>query len=174
MIEENFEEIEEESKWKKILIIFIGLILLFLFLSYILVSYPLFSIIASLSESQVAENKTIILDEFSIIFTGNTYEQLQKYYTKDLSVEMAVCLKGKIKEDYMIDEIYQPKIVEQTYEHVTYRPCDSETIIHLHSQPFRRCIASEQDLITLDLVKQVNNQSIMVIMCEPDRFSVYK
>ncbi len=176
MIEENFlEELEEKRPiWKRITIMFLAIGLLLLIMSYILASYPLFPIIASLSESKLAENKTIELDEFSIIFTKNTYEELQNYYNEDLSVEMAVCLKGEINNDYIINEIYQPEIIEQTYNHVTFKPCSTNSIILLHSQPFRHCIASEQDLITLDNVKQRNPDVIMVIMCESNRFSVYE
>ncbi|MBT3691221.1 hypothetical protein HOG16_03200 [Candidatus Woesearchaeota archaeon] len=172
MIKEEF--FEEEPKWKKFLIMVVGLILLFLVTSYFLASYPLFPIIASLSESHVAQNESIVLDDFSIIFTQNTYEELQGYYDKDKSVEMVVCLKGEISNDYIIDEIYQPEMITQTYNHVTFKSCSTDSIILLHSQPFRHCIASEQDLITLEDVKQRNKDILMVIMCEPDRFSVYE
>jgi hypothetical protein len=172
MIKENYEE--KEPIWKRIFIIFLAIGLLLLVTSYILASYPLFPIVASLSESKIAENETIDLGRFSIIFTEEAYEDLQKYYNKDPSVEMAVCLKGRIEKDYIIDEIYQPNIIEQTYNHVSFKPCSSDSIILLHSQPFRHCIASEQDLITLDKVKQRNENIIMVIMCEPNRFSVYE
>ncbi len=175
MTEETFlEEIEEESKWKKISIMFIGLFLLFLITSYILASYPLFPIIASLSESHTAQNETISLDNFSIIFTKNTYEELQDYYNRDQSVEMAACLKGEIRKDYIITEIYQPEMTSQTYSHVSFKACSPDSIILLHSQPYRHCIASEQDLITLENVKQKNKDILMVIMCEPNRFSVYE
>ena len=172
MIEDNFEE--KQPILKRIIVIFMAIGLILLIMSYILASYPLFPILASLSESEIAENRTIEFNGFSIIFTKDTYEQLQEYYNEDLSVEMAVCLKGEINNDYIIDEIYQPIIIEQQVDHVTFRPCSSDSIILLHSQPFRHCIASEQDLITLDQVKKRNSEVIMVIMCESDRFSVYR
>tara|TARA_Y100000034_G_scaffold50127_1_gene61841 strand:+ start:1485 stop:2000 length:516 start_codon:yes stop_codon:yes gene_type:complete len=167
------EELLEDPKWKKILVGLTGLFLLFLILSYFLVSYPLYPILASIFESKIAENKTIELDKFSIIFTEDTYDRLQEYYYQDLSVEMVVCLKGEIKGDYIINKIYQPEILEQTYSHVSFKPCSQDSIILLHSQPFRHCIASEQDMKTLDIIKNRNKDSIMVIMCEPNRFSVY-
>jgi hypothetical protein len=167
------EELREDSKWKKILVGLTGIFLLFLILSYFLVSYPIYPILASIFESKVAENKKIELDKFSIIFTKNTYNELQEHYNKDLSVEMVVCLKGEIKGDYIINELYQPEILEQTYNHVSFKSCSQDTIILLHSQPFRHCIASKQDMITLNIIKERNEDSIMVIMCESDRFSVY-
>jgi hypothetical protein len=172
MIEEH--NLEEDSKWKKIGVGGLAIFLLILVTSYILASYPIFPIIASLSESQTANNKTINLDTFSIIFTENTYEQLQGYYYKDLSVEMVVCLKGVKGEDYLINEIYQPEIIEQAHNHVSFKPCSEDTLILLHSHPLRHCIASQQDLLTLSSIKEKNQNSIMVIMCEPDRFSVYR
>ena len=165
---------EKESIWKKGIIRALAIFLVFLIVSYILASYSIFPIISSLSESQIAKNETIELNEFSIIFTDNTYEQLQEYYHKDISVEMAICLKGEINKDYIINEIYQPEVVEQTVSHVSFKPCSSDTIILLHSQPFRHCIASQTDLTTLNNIKQRNPNSIMVIMCEPNRFSVYR
>ncbi len=172
MIEENQIE-ERDSIWRKIIIMFIAIALLFLITSYILLGYPIFPILESISESKLAENKTIVLEEFSIMFTEDTYNDLQEYYNKDLSVEMVVCLKGEISRDYTINEVYQPDITEQTFNHVTFKTCSEDTIILLHSHPFRRCIASQQDLITLNSSKEKNPHSLMIIMCESDRFSVY-
>jgi hypothetical protein len=172
MIEENNIG-ERDPLWRKIIIMLIAIALLFLVTSYILLSYPIFPILESISESKLAENKTIVLEDFSIIFTEGTYDGIQEYYNGDLSVEMAVCLKGTISGDYTINEIYQPEIIEQTFDHVSFRPCSEDTLILLHSHPFRRCIASQQDLITLDSTKEKNPNSLMVIMCEQNRFSVY-
>jgi proteasome lid subunit RPN8/RPN11 len=175
MKEDILDELEEkESIFKKILVVLVAIFLLFLVLSYILASYPLFPIIASLSESKIAENETIKLEDFSIIFTEGTYEELQEIYHLDQSVEMAACLKGEYNQDYIIDEVYQPEIFEQTFNHVSFKACSQDTLILLHSHPFRRCIASSQDLQTLENIKQRNPDSIMVIMCEPDRFSIYE
>jgi hypothetical protein len=172
-IKDTTEE-PEEQKWRRIIIIVSAIVLLVLILSYFLASYPIFPIIASLSESKIAHNKTIALDQFSIIFTNNTYKEIQEYYHKDLSVEIVLCLKGDLNNNYIINEIYQPKILEQTVSHVRFEQCSPNTLILLHSQPFRHCIASKQDIITLNQLKQQNPNSIIVIMCEPNRFSIYR
>jgi hypothetical protein len=171
---ENKEINEGAPILKRFMIIIMAIFLLFLVTSYILLGYPVFPILESLSESNLADNKTIFLEEFSIIFLGDTYRSLQSYYNQDLSVEMVVCLKGNINGDYIINEVYQPNIIEQTFNHVTFMPCSEDTIILLHSHPFRHCIASQQDLFTLDSIKEKNSNSLMVIMCESDRFSIYK
>ena len=90
-MEEIIQEEQKDSKLKKIIIGVIALTLLLLFLSYILVSYPLFSIIESLSESKLAKNETIQVNNLSIVFLGSTYKEVQSYYNKNLKVEMALC-----------------------------------------------------------------------------------
>jgi hypothetical protein len=174
MIEKSKIAKEKESVWRRVFVIIIAITLLLLTTSYILLGYPIFPILESISESKLAENKTIWLENISIIFTEDTYEKLQDYYNENLSVEMVVCLKGTIKENYVINEIYQPEIIERSFNHVSFMPCSGDTIILLHSHPFRRCIASQQDLITLATIKERNHNSLMVIMCESNRFSVYE
>lgn len=167
--------IEEEPAWKKILVLLIGLFLLLLILSYFLVSYPIFPILESIFESQESKGGEIKLEDFSIIFQENTFEYLQEIYLENQSVEFVACLKGeKIEGDYKINEIYQPYMNTQSFSHVSFKPCSKDTLILLHSHPFRRCIASQQDIKTLKELRGVNRDVIMVIMCEPNRFSVYE
>lgn len=171
---EDIETYEEEGKLRKIIIKILSLLLLILFLSYFLLSYSLFPILESLFESKAAKENKIELDKFTIYFEDDIYEELQKYYHKNQSVEFAACLKGeKKKGDYTINEIYLPQMTEQSFNRVTFNSCSEDTIILLHSHPYRRCIASQQDLITLEESKLINGDRLMVIMCEPNRFSVY-
>ncbi|MCD4759740.1 hypothetical protein K8R33_02540 [archaeon] len=171
---ENIQNLEERPLWKKILIGILSLFLLSLFLSYFLLSYPLFQIFESIFESKISKENKIIFEEVTIIFQNNTYNLLQQNYYEDQSVEFTVCLKGQIvQENYIIQSLYTPKIYEQSFNHVRFEACSNDTLVLLHSHPFRRCIASKQDLITLESVKQRNNNTLMVIMCEPNRFSLY-
>lgn len=169
--EEEIQEFEKESRLKKI---FISFFLLFLILSYFLVSPSIFSILESLFESNTVEGNTIILEDYIIIFTGNTYDDLQKNYYKNQSVEFVACLEGKKEaKEYTIQRIYLPEIFDQSFDHISFKPCSETTIALLHSHPYRRCIASQQDLITLNNLKEINPERLMVIMCDPNRFSVY-
>jgi len=169
------KEHEEEGKLKKIILILLNLFLLFLLLSYFLLSSSLFPILESLFESKTAEKNKIILDEFSIHFKDKVYKELQEDYYTNQAVEFAACLKGeKEGRDYMVNEIYLPRMTEQSFNHVTFNSCSEDTLILLHSHPYRRCIASQQDLITLEKAKIMNEDRLMVVMCEPDRFSVYQ
>lgn len=166
-------EEEKPSRWKRFFILITGIFLITLILSYLLISYPIFPILESLFESHISQDNKINLDNFSILFKNNTFEQLQELYYSNQSKEFAVCLLGEKEKDYTIDRIYVPEILEQSFNHVKFRSCSDDTLILLHSHPFRRCIASEQDLRLLNETKQLSNQSIIIVMCEPNRFSVY-
>nr|MBA4405183.1 hypothetical protein [Nanoarchaeum sp.] len=166
-------EDEKPSKWNRFFIFFIGIFLIILILSYFLISYPLFPILESLFESRISQDNKIILDNFSIIFKNDTYRELQELYYSNQSTEIAVCLIGEKKIDYFIYSLYSPETIEQSFDHVRFKSCTDDTLIILHSHPFRKCIASEQDLKMLNETKQSNNQSIIIIMCEPNRFSIY-
>ncbi len=171
----DINDFDKPSKLSKIITMSIGIFLLLLFTSYFLLGSSLFPILESIFESTESEGNVIKIDQnTSIVFEENTYEELQEIYFEDLSKEFAICLFGKKESNiYSIDEIFIPEIIEQSFNHVRFKSCPRETLILLHSHPYRKCIASEQDLITLDNVKQNNNQSLIVIMCEPNRFSIY-
>ena len=64
---EEKEEIHEGSKLKKVIVFIAGILLLFLIVSYIFVSYPLGRIIEGQIESTPLKENRIDLDDFSII-----------------------------------------------------------------------------------------------------------
>jgi len=80
-----------------------------------------------------------------------------------------------IKENdvYYITSLEQPTMYEQAFNHVSFAPCSEESLILLHTHPYKKCIASETDINTLREMQQRNADVLMVVMCEPDRFSVY-
>jgi len=63
--------------------------------------------------------------------------------------------------------------VEDFTKKVALVPCSAETKIMLHSHPYKSCVASDTDINTLAKTKKSNPDFLMVIMCEPARFSVY-
>ena len=91
----------------------------------------------------------------------------------NLEVETSMCLKGTKGHNYFISEIYEPDIIEQSYNHVSFRPCSEDTIIVLHTHPYKRCIASKQDLKMLGDLRERNEDALIMIMCEPTRFAIY-
>ncbi len=176
--EEIRDSSNEENKnplLKRIFLICISLFLILLMTSYIFASYPIGNIIGGKLESSPIENGIIELEEFQILFDKETLNHLKKIYKNEQKVEFSVCLSGKIlnKETYYITSLYQPKMYQQTFNHVSSAPCPKDSLIMLHSHPYKSCLASQTDLDTLSESKSINQNIIMVIMCELERFSVY-
>jgi hypothetical protein len=171
----KLEEIESEFKQNKKIKKIIGIFLFLLIISYFLLSQAVFPLIESMAESRSSVNNTIYVNpSMSIIFKGETYGALQKIYFENTSVEFVVCLFGEKKiNNYIISELFIPEIIDQSFNHVSFKSCPKETIILLHSHPYRRCIASNQDLKTLEFLKNNNNHSLIMIMCDENRFSTY-
>lgn len=167
-------EEEQESKLKKILVMVGSIILIILIISYILVSFPIFSKIASISESNEIQDNTIYLDNFKVTFSKEVYQELQSKYQQSIGLEFASCLIGKKENNnYDIKEIYFPQIIEQSFSHVKFKQCIQETLIVLHSHPSGNCIGSEQDILSLEESKQTNQNSLIMIMCGEKRFTTY-
>ncbi len=168
------EEIQEKSPIIKFLILFGGILMIILMVSYIFVSYPVGEIIIGQIESDPLDENKIDLEDFTIFFTKEVQEELQETYLSEQKVEFSVCLLGdKVNENYVITSLYQPKMFAQTFNHVRFEPCSVETKIMLHSHPYKSCVASETDINTLAKTKESNPNVLMVVMCEPARFSVY-
>ena len=164
---------EKPSRWKKILTLSITLFLIFLMISYAWVNYDLDDIIVSLLKSKtLEENKIEINETTSLTFKEKTYQTLLQKYLENQDKEFKACLLGIIKENnYEVTEIIIPEMIEQSFNQVISKSCPEETIAELHSQPYRRCLESEQDLKTKELIAKP--ETLMIIMCEKDRFKAY-
>jgi len=173
--ETHEEELPEQpSKLKKLFIIMGGLCLILLMLSFTFVSFPISDIIRGQLESNPLKDNIIQLENFAIIFENNTLEELQQIYFTEQKNEFSVCLSGnKENQEYHINSLYQPEMYEQSFNHVTFQPCSQDTLIMLHSHPYKSCLASDTDLNTLKQTQLNNPDVLMVIMCQPDRFSIY-
>ena len=173
----NFQELEQKqppSKLKRLLIITAALLIILLFVSYIFVSYPLGHIIEGKIESQAVQDGRIQFGDLTLVFEQQTKQQLDTFYLQEQKVEFSLCLQGtKDHNTYHITSLYQPKTYEQTFSHVTFEPCSQDTLIMLHTHPYQSCLASDADLATLQKTKEYNPNILMIVMCEPDRFSVY-
>jgi proteasome lid subunit RPN8/RPN11 len=173
-LHENHEE-HLESRWKKPLVWSMGGFMILLMLSFVFVTYPIGPILEGKIESNLIKNNQIDVGEFTIFFEGNSYDKLLQVYNPDLEYEISLCLLGTKKgDDYIVSSLYEPKIYEQTFDHVSFEACNQETIVMLHSHPYKRCVASNTDINTLASTQKVNPDVVMVVMCEPDRFSVYR
>ncbi len=173
--EEPHEEVEEKPLWKRILLLSITGFLILLMISFVFVSYPIGPLLEGKIESNIIKNNQIDVGEFIINFEGDSFKKLSAMYNPDQKTEFSACLIGEKKgDDYNIKSVYQPKMYKQTYNHVSFQACNQETIVMLHTHPYKRCIASDTDINTLKKTQQSNKDIVMVVMCEPDRFSVYR
>jgi proteasome lid subunit RPN8/RPN11 len=168
---------EKDSKLKKIILFAVSVFLILLMSSWVLVTYPVGNIIEGWFASTPLEDNKLVLDGFTIVFENNVQKELRKLYLEEQKVEFSVCLQGvkeksKEQDTYKIHSLYVPVMFEQTFNHVSFEPCKDSLII-LHSHPYKSCIASETDLNTLNSTQQVTPETVMVVMCEPERFSVY-
>ena len=167
-------EDQKEPRWKKFFIVTGGLFLVFLMISYVFVSFPIGNIIRGQVESEPLIGNVIKLGNFSLFFEGNTKKILQSSYFDEQETEFSYCLLGNvINGNYHITSLYQPKMFEQTFNHVSFEPCSKDTLILLHTHPYKSCVASQTDMSTLEKMKELNEDVLMVVMCEAERFSVY-
>ncbi len=163
-----------------------GLLIILLLASFVFLSYPIDHIIASKLESQSPLANTLIINNITILFEQHTQQQLQEIYNNQQKVEFSVCLLGTLeqksenqqnnqqqKQIYHITSLYTPTMYQQTFNHVVFQPCNKDTIIMLHSHPYKSCLASDTDINTLTQTQQSNSNILMIIMCEPNRYSVY-
>ncbi len=158
----------------KLFFAFGGLLTLLLLASFIFLSYPIDHIIAGKLESHTPIANTILIGNLTLIFEQNTDQQLQTLYLNQQKVEFSVCLLGtKDLNTYHLTSLYTPKMYKQTFNHVIFEPCNKDTLIMLHSHPYKSCLASDTDINTLKQTKQTNPDILMVVMCEPQRYSVY-
>ncbi|MDO8657049.1 MAG: hypothetical protein Q7K45_07470 [Nanoarchaeota archaeon] len=159
---------------KKIILFIIGLFIILLMVSYIFVTFPIGDIIQGKTQSTLLQENMLVLPEFVIIFQNNTASALETLYMKEQKEEFSVCLQGNFNNGmYSITSFYSPQTYQRTFSHVTFESCTADTVIMLHSHPYKRCTASQTDVDTLAQSKERNPEMLMVVMCEPRRFAVY-
>lgn len=169
------ESLSDKGDRNKRIIMFLAkTFMVLLMLSFIFVTFPIDRIIMGWFESDTLEGNVIDTGEFLIIFESGTEEILEEWYFGEQEVEFSVCLEGyKNSDDYYVTYAYQPEMYSQSFNQVSFERCSEETLIMLHTHPYKSCIASDTDLETLENNQVDNPNLLMVVMCEPDKFSVY-
>ncbi len=158
---------------KRTLLVLGCVIMLALVLSAFLVVYPVGDIIHGKLQSTLLEDDVLRLEEFTIYFENGTARQLEELYLEEQEAEFSVCLQGKRENrDYYVASLYVPRIYRQAFNQVSFEPCKGSLII-LHTHPYKSCLASAQDMRLLEKSQEENPDALMVVMCEPRRFSVY-
>jgi len=166
---------EDRSSFGKALIVIGGIVLVLLMFSFALVSYPVGDFILGRLQSSEFQGTVLTLGDLRVEFDQTTYAELQGMYFDNQKTEFSVCLIGEKKGDtYKISSLYVPLTFEQSFSHVRHEPCNAETIILLHTHPYRSCRASAVDIDTLERTKLRNPDVLMAVMCEPQRVSLYQ
>lgn|SRR3989338_1482984 len=159
---------------KKIFVFIIGIIAILGMVTFIFGTFPIGDIIQGKTQSALLQGNMLILPEFSIVFENNTAQALEELYLEEQQEEFSLCLQGTVSENrHSITSLYQPVTYRRAFNHVTFESCNANTLIMLHSHPYKRCVASQTDLDTLQKSQKENPQMLMVVMCEQRRFAVY-
>ncbi|MFH0752820.1 MAG: hypothetical protein V1914_04475 [archaeon] len=174
--EEDIPEIREKGLLNKFLVMFMGLFMIFLFLSYFLVGPSTMSIIAGMFGSDILneEQLVVVKGNLTISFSEGVYSELKQLYLDNPRHEFKVCLHGtKDGTTYAITEVIIPETFEQEFNYVVARPCPPNALIDFHSHPEKHCTPSYHDVQLLKRLKENNPDLIMAVMCTLDRFTFY-
>lgn len=164
---------EHHSHFKKYYLYAVGGVLILFMLSFLFVTFPIGDILAGKIESSELVGNLVEHEDLQIIFSSEVLDSLQAIYARDQSAEFSVCMQGTVNgRMYDIVSLYEPKIYSQQFNHVSFERC-KDSLILLHSHPQDRCIASATDINTLEQMQLENPDTLMLVMCSHDRFSVY-
>jgi proteasome lid subunit RPN8/RPN11 len=170
---EDYEDLEtydeEPSRFRKPLLVLIGLFLLALILSYFFLSDAIFGVISS----ETLEGDTLYMSNYTVIFESAPLELLQKEYVKNEHREIKACLYGGVEgRTYTVEETVLPEIMDSSVIHIKTAGCAGDPIITLHSHPVNKCLASEQDIENYKSRKGGNPDLLLMVMCGKDRFAI--
>lgn len=166
---------QKPSRFNKIFLIGTGIFMIVLTLSYFLLGPHTFDIIASISASEQINELIISGENIDVTFSEEAYTNLTNIYLENQEHEFKACLLGTIEgKTYAVDTILTPDTYQQSYANVRSAGCPKEAIVSMHSHPFKRCIASAQDFKSLEAFRELNPDAAMMVMCELNRFYLYK
>lgn len=180
-VEDDFKEIqdletetEEESPKRKWPFVLVTILMCIMLLTWIFMQYPLSTVIAGQLRSGSVKGTTLETLGYAIQFEQKTLDTITTAWYANLNQETTLCLHGKqVNTTYYLSYAYQPEIFEQSFKHVRHAPCDNETIMMFHTHPYKSCLASSTDLNTLKNAQERDEDILMMIMCEGNRYTVY-
>ncbi len=182
--EEEFEKLRKEepkegkpSRLRAVLLILAAVFLISIFIFYFVTDPTLRNILSGLIDSSTISksHEASIGNGKSLFFLNGTYDQLIGIYDRNPELEFKVCLKGEVLNgDYRIFEVYEPTMVFQSHSKVISEPCPPDTLVDMHSHPFRHCLPSEQDIRSFEEFRKSNPDALMAVMCERGRFSFHR
>ena len=175
-VQEREETEEKPQIFKKVLLGAFTIIVILMLIFYFMTTPLMQGIIIGLFESSTVDKNAVGIGQGKMLFfEDNTYDRLMGIYDKNPEREFKVCLIGRTNNgNYFINEVFEPKMIYQDVDKVIAEPCPDETLVSLHSHPFRQCLPSEVDLNNFELLKKKNNKTLMAVMCEKGRFNFYR
>lgn len=184
-IEDDLKELKEKDllkeeelffslKAKRIMVVFSSILMIFLIASFIYIKFPIFGVLLGQTQSRPLQGNVLDLKGVKVYLEGDSLNEVLSTYENNPSVETSLCLEGFSEgNEYFIMSAYVPEIISQSYNHITHESCSADTIILFHTHPYKSCLASDMDLETLKRNQISKPKTIMIIMCEPNRFSLY-
>lgn len=177
-VQENETEEKQEKPpiFKKVLLGAFTIIVILMLIFYFMTTPLMQGIIIGLFESSTVDRNAADIGQGKMLFfENNTHDLLMGIYDRNPEREFKVCLMGEINDgNYFVNEVFEPKMIYQDADKVVAEPCPDETLVSLHSHPFRQCLPSETDLRNFEALKKVNNNTLMAVMCERGRFNFYR
>jgi len=165
------EETEAQKRFKRISKIVISIMLILMMFTFIVPLDVVFSLLAS---EKVTTNE-VELGEVTIMFKNDVLDELKQFFLDNQMTEMKACLTGEVADStYKVDSFYIPEIHFKTPISVSSALCNQETIITLHTHPFRNCLFSYQDITSYMYYKRINPKAMTAVMCDLDRFAFYR
>ena len=179
-IERDMDVEAQENAFKrklfKGLLVVVAVVMVVILVTYMLGDYEFMDILQGfIASDTLSEELTLQYKEYAIHFSPESYETLHKFYQGNLQHEFAACLQGTYAEKtYAVTSIKVPDLFSQSVFAVVSGACDQQTIIRLHSHPFRRCVFSPQDIFNYQQIRQQQGDIMLGLMCEPTRFTFYR
>jgi len=145
IVEGEFEE-EGGGAWRVVS----GLALALLVISYSVLNPSVREVVVSLFESEQGRG-VFEHDGKTVVFENNTWPLLVSLFKSSQRSEFKACLLGSLSgAEYRVGRVTIPRTYFKTVFKVVSEPCPPGTIISLHSHPYLRCVASQQDLSNLE------------------------
>jgi len=165
---EDLEQPIEESPWRKPFLIVVGVFLLLL-----IVSLSFSDTLSGIVHSRRVKQSALYFPDATVVFEGETLEQLQNEFIAHEDREIKACLFGR-KEDasYIVSRVEFPEILRANVIHVVSVRCPPDTLIDLHGHPVNSCLASGQDVSVYEELKKSSPSLRMMIMCSSTRFAI--
>ena len=184
---DNTEESKFSRFFKRLSLFIIGIFLVYLSLTYLGIGpYMLQIFEGQIVSTEVNENFTLAIgNQTKVMFEKEVYHELLAYYVAHQRYEFAACFFGNVTEikttdnetttekTYVLTEMEIPRMYSQSVHRVISTGCPTETLVSLHTHPYKHCLFSEQDINSFFIFRQRAPNGLFALMCEEDRFTFY-